>query len=116
MAIVVICCAVLTGIIFFIKDKHDNNIENTYINYVNDTLIPKYGKSSLYLENNNNPNIEGEKLLDKGSKGILFYKIIDLDESSNQNLLVLRSNIKYDLEYEGSISTELIYDIYTMGV
>ncbi|MGM9536656.1 MAG: hypothetical protein ACI3VR_15425 [Intestinibacter sp.] len=114
MAIVVIFCAVLTGIIFFIKDNHDDNIQNTYINYVNDTLIPKYGKSSLYLENNNNPSIEGEKLLDKDSEGILFYKIIDLDESSNQNLLVLRSNIKHDLEYEGSISTELIYDIYTI--
>ena len=49
-----ISCAILTGIVFFIKQKHDNNIEKTYIDYVENTLIPKYGKSSLYLENGNN--------------------------------------------------------------
>lgn len=114
MIIVIIFCTVLTGIIVFIKQSHNDNIENTYINYVEDTLIPKYGKSSLYLENDNNLSIEGEKLLDKDAEGILFYKIIDLDESSNQNLLVLRATKKHDLEYEGSISAKLIYDIYTI--
>lgn len=114
MIIVIIFCTVLTGIVVFIKQSHNDNIENTYINYVEDTLIPKYGKSSLYLENDNNLSIEGEKLLDKDAEGILFYKIIDLDESSNQNLLVLRSTKKHDLEYEGSISAKLIYDIYTI--
>lgn len=114
MIIVIIFCTVLTGIVVFIKQSHNDNIENTYINYVEDTLIPKYGKSSLYLENDNNLSIEGEKLLDKDAEGILFYKIIDLDESSNQNLLVLRATKKHDLEYEGSISAKLIYDIYTI--
>ena len=81
MIIVIIFCTVLTGIVVFIKQSHTDNIENTSINYVEDTLIPKYGKSSLYLENDNNLSIEGEKLLDKDAEGILFYKIIDLDES-----------------------------------
>lgn len=109
-----ISCAILTGIVFFIKQKHDNNIEKTYIDYVENTLIPKYGKSSLYLENGNNLDIEGEKLLDKNVEGILFYKIVDLNGDSNKDLLVLRSNIKHNLDYEGSISNKLIYDIYTI--
>lgn len=107
-------CIVLTGIVFFIKNYHDNSIENTYINYVENTLIPKYGKSSLYLENGNDLTIEGKKLLNKDAEGILFYKTLNLNKDTNKNLLVLRTNKKYNLEYEGSIGVELIYDIYTI--
>lgn len=115
MAIVVIFCAVLTGIIFFIKDKHDNNIENTYINYVNDILIPKYGKSSLYLENGNDLTIEGEKLLNKEAEGILLYKIIDLDKDSNKNLILIRIDSNFNTKYKNSIDINIIYDIYTIN-
>ena len=68
-------CIMITGGVFFVKNYHDNNIDKTYISYVVNTLIPKYGKSSLYLENGRNLNIDSKKLLEKDAEGILFSRI-----------------------------------------
>jgi hypothetical protein len=114
ISIFFILCIFFTGVIFFIKNYHDNNIENIYINYVEDILIPKYGKSSLFLENSNNLSVEGEKLLDKDAEGILFYKIINLDNNSNKNLLIVRFEIEHDSDYKGSTDIILFYDLYTI--
>ena len=114
ISIFFILCIFFTGVLFFIKNYHDNNIENIYINYVEDILIPKYGKSSLFLENSNNLSVEGEKLLDKDAEGILFYKIINLDNNSNKNLLIVRFEIEHDSDYKGSTDIILFYDLYTI--
>ena len=50
-------CIMITGGVFFVKNYHDNNIDKTYISYDENTLIPKYGKSSLYLENGRNLDV-----------------------------------------------------------
>ena len=103
----------ITGGVFFVKNYHDNNIDKTYINYVKNTLIPKYGKSSLYLENGSNLNIDSKKLLEKDAEGILFYRIINLDEE--KKLLVGKIKIDYDAYSKGSIETSLIYDLYSIN-
>ena len=96
-------CIMITGGVFFVKNYHDNNIDKTYISYVENTLIPKYGKSSLYLENGRNLNIDSKKLLEKDAEGILFYRIINLDK--DKKLLVGKIKIDYDAYSKGSIET-----------
>ena len=103
----------ITGGVFFVKNYHDNNIDKTYISYVENTLIPKYGKSSLYLENGRNLNIDSKKLLEKDAEGILFYRIINLDK--DKKLLVGKIKIDYDAYSKGSIETSLIYDLYSIN-
>ena len=99
-------CIMITGGVFFVKNYHDNNIDKTYISYVENTLIPK-------LENGRNLNIDSKKLLEKDAEGILFYRIINLDK--DKKLLVGKIKIDYDAYSKGSIETSLIYDLYSIN-